>query len=1482
MTSSALFVGDGTLLIRCAEVFREAGGDIAGVLSADPQIRAWAGSEGIACLGSPAAPDGAVPEADYLFSVANLSVLPADLLARARRMAVNFHDGPLPARSGLNVPTWALIEGARTHGVTWHEMTAAVDAGRILATRSFEIGPADTSFTLNARCYEAGIDSFREVVAGLLSGTLAPVPQVGPRVWYPRARRPDTLGTLDFARPSADLCRLVRGLNFGTARNPLALAKIWTGTALLTVARLEITRTGAGRPGAILDLDDASVTVGTADGAVRLSGIARLDGETIAPADAGLARGQVLPGPGPADAEAARAIGAAEPAWESDLLRIAPALPPYPRDHFAPAAAVDLAVPVTEGDRLAAAWLSWVAGLTGAPAIGIAVLRPAARPWLSPRLPLVPAESAGATPESATAAFTAARRMAEARAPMAADLVRRLVDPAARDRAAQALRVVFADCAADTAEADLVLSAEPPRIAVGPGVFDAATLDAIARDFAAHAAVFAARPGAPIATLPLGAATAADRGAAVATPDVTVHAAIARVAAERPEDVALEAGDQRLTHADRDRRVARLAGALAARGAGPGTIVGLCVERSADLVVAMLAILRTGAAYLPLDPGYPPERIAYMLADSGAPLVVASRSAAARLGLDPAATVAPDASGPELNAMRGGPEDLAYLIYTSGSTGQPKGVMIAHRNVAAFFAGMDGAVPLAPGARLLAVTSVSFDISVLEILWAMARGATVVLQTEAAAQSGRPDFSLFYFASEASGTGHHAYRLLLEGARFADENGFAAVWMPERHFHAFGGLYPNPAITAAAVAGITRNIKLRAGSSVVPLHHPVRVAEDWALVDNLSNGRAGIAIAAGWQPNDFLLRPETWAERKQVMLDSVETLRALWRGETLAFPGHDGQPVEVEIHPRPMQASLPLWLTAAGNPETFVAAGRLGCGVLTHLLGQTFEEVAEKIRSYRVARAEAGHEGPGHVVLMLHTFIGDSDEQVREIARGPMKSYLKSAVDLVRRAAWTFPTIVERAGRAGMTPQEMFEKEELSASDLDQLLDHAFERYYRTSGLFGTPESAREIVRKVAEIGVDEVGCLIDFGIDTDLVLANLPNIKALMDGLAGETGVGRKASVAEEIAVHGITHLQCTPSMASWLAADVAGRRALGRLDLLAVGGEALPPDLARALRGAMTGTLLNMYGPTETTVWSSVASLDTVDDRIPLGPPIAGTVMSVRSPSGRPLPDLVEGELWIGGAGVARGYWRRPDLTAERFVETPEGRFYRTGDLVRRRPDGRFDFLGRMDGQVKIRGHRIETGEIEAALAADPTVREAAVRAIEYGPGDLRLVAYVTPGSGRPSPEALLARLAGQLPDFMLPALVVVLDRMPLTPNGKVDRKALPMPTWTVTRGAMAEAETDLESAIAAIWRDALGLDEVSVTENFFDLGGHSLLVVQVQRRMKQDLDREVAITDLFRFPTIRAIANHLAGNAGESPRAADRGAARAAARLARLGRR
>ncbi|TCO60562.1 LLM class flavin-dependent oxidoreductase [Actinocrispum wychmicini] len=338
------------------------------------------------------------------------------------------------------------------------------------------------------------------------------------------------------------------------------------------------------------------------------------------------------------------------------------------------------------------------------------------------------------------------------------------------------------------------------------------------------------------------------------------------------------------------------------------------------------------------------------------------------------------------------------------------------------------------------------------------------------------DFSLFYFANDSE-TGTDRYRVLLEGAKFADTHDFTAVWTPERHFHPFGGSYPNPAVVGAALAEMTSRVGIRAGSVVAPLHPPVRIAEEWSVVDNISGGRVGLSFASGWHAVDFAIRPENYVARRDVLIETVDTVRALWRGESTKLPDGTGTMVDVRIFPSPVQAELPVWLTSSGNVETFRGAGRMGAGVLTHLLGQDLDDLRDKIAAYRQTHAE--HQGGrGHVVLMLHTLLGADRAEVRERVREPFSDYLRSSIGLILKASGDI--------LPGVDPDN------LSPDDVDFLVARSFDKYFDTGGLFGTVDDGKAVVERLADVGVDEVACLIDFVGDTDAVLAGLPYLDEL------------------------------------------------------------------------------------------------------------------------------------------------------------------------------------------------------------------------------------------------------------------------------------------------------------------------------------------------------------------------------------------------------
>jgi amino acid adenylation domain-containing protein len=345
-------------------------------------------------------------------------------------------------------------------------------------------------------------------------------------------------------------------------------------------------------------------------------------------------------------------------------------------------------------------------------------------------------------------------------------------------------------------------------------------------------------------------------------------------------------------------------------------------------------------------------------------------------------------------------------------------------------------------------------------------------------------------------------------------------------------------------------------------------------------------------------------------------------------------------------------------------------------------------------------------------------------------------------------------------------------------------------------------------------------------------------------------------------TVMQATP--ATWRLLFDSGWKGNRKLKAL-VGGEALPAELARDL--ASCGPVWNMYGPTETTIWSSLYLVNDRNQRmISIGKPIANTQAYILDANQAPVPIGVPGELYLAGDGLARGYFGRPDLTAERFVPNPfrmdpGSRMYRTGDLARFLPDGNILYLGRIDHQVKIRGFRIELGEIESVLSELPSVQAAVVMAREDKPGDKRLVAYVVPSSPQEFSSAHLRDFLRQrLPEYMTPSTFVKMEALPLSPNGKINRRALPPPDWSEPGSTVAVAPRDeLELQLVNIWRKVLGVPNVGITDNFFELGGHSLLAARVLSEVEKATGKTVSLSALFRGATVESLARWIRDDVG-----------------------
>ncbi len=374
--------------------------------------------------------------------------------------------------------------------------------------------------------------------------------------------------------------------------------------------------------------------------------------------------------------------------------------------------------------------------------------------------------------------------------------------------------------------------------------------------------------------------------------------------------------------------------------------------------------------------------------------------------------------------------------------------------------------------------------------------------------------------------------------------------------------------------------------------------------------------------------------------------------------------------------------------------------------------------------------------------------------------------------------------------------------------------------------------------------------------------------------GISKEVALApedfgRELRERGITALFLTTALFQQIAREAPST--FGCLRVLLFGGEAVAPEAVRAVLDSeeRPGSVLHVYGPTESTTfasWFPLRSLAETETVVPIGGPLSGTELYVLDPDGAPVPVGVVGELFIGGTGLARGYFRKPAATAERFVphpfsEIPGARLYRTGDRVRRRADGNVEFVGRDDHQVKIRGFRVEPSEIASVLRGHENVREAFVVANAERrdvPDAKLLVAYVV-ARLRPAPTltSLRSYLSERLPDFMVPQAFVVLEELPLTPNGKVDRKALPSPERVrpELKAGFAPPRNDLERRIASLWEELLGLDAVGIHDSFFDLGGHSLLMAELHGKLRKRFGIDVAMVKLFQYPTIASLFAHLA---------------------------
>jgi natural product biosynthesis luciferase-like monooxygenase protein len=338
-------------------------------------------------------------------------------------------------------------------------------------------------------------------------------------------------------------------------------------------------------------------------------------------------------------------------------------------------------------------------------------------------------------------------------------------------------------------------------------------------------------------------------------------------------------------------------------------------------------------------------------------------------------------------------------------------------------------------------------------------------------------FSLLFFSDVRKDVSDaDKYAFMRDIVLFGDRAGFEAIYLPERHFHEFGSIYANPAIVAAHLIPQTRRIRFRTAGVSLPLHHPAEVVEWWAMNDVLSQGRVDLGFGSGWAKEDFVLAPESYEHRRKICSETISVVQRLWRGETVTFDGPSGERIPIRVHPRPLQPELNVWLLVTRSDDGFIHAGHQNYNVFTMLYGNNLDAMAKKVALYREARREAGLDPTaGTITLMLHTLMLEDGVQVKKAVEGPFKDYIRSALDAHVKAAAD-----EKGGVS------------LDEAEKAKMLDYAYQRYFRTGAIFGTVEDGRRVVDQAIAAGIDEVACLVDFGVDYATVTRSLVHLERL------------------------------------------------------------------------------------------------------------------------------------------------------------------------------------------------------------------------------------------------------------------------------------------------------------------------------------------------------------------------------------------------------
>ena len=977
-----------------------------------------------------------------------------------------------------------------------------------------------------------------------------------------------------------------------------------------------------------------------------------------------------------------------------------------------------------------------------------------------------------------------------------------------------------------------------------------------------------------------------------------IHQLFEEQVEQTPDAVAVVFEDEKLTYQELNERANQLARYLQNLGVKEEVLVGIFVERSVEMVIGLLGIIKAEGAYVPIAPDYPQERIDFILEDAQLSIVLTQQQFVEKLPKTQAQIVTLDADTEAIssesqqnlvNQIK--PNNLAYVVYTSGSTGKPKGVTVTHVGINRLVNNTNY-INLQPSDRIAQISNIAFDAATFEIWGALLHGAKLIVIPQEIALSAQKfatklqeekisvvllTTALFNQFATLIPEAFKSLRYLLFGGEAVEPTSVKKVLeqgAPETLLHAYGPTENTVISSSYLVEDVPE------GAKTIPIGRPIANTQIYILDQHLQPVPIGIPgeihLGGAGLAKGYLNRPEL---TKQKFIPN----------------------------PFSNKSDSPFDKTEESN-NTFVPYPHNKC------IHQLFEEQVEKTPDAIAVVFEEEqltyqelNERANQLARYLQN-LGVKEEVLVGICVERSVEMIIGILGILKAGGAYVPFdsnspterlnfILTDAQISILITQENIQTQLPSCADIVICLDTDWDKIAQSnsSNLNNSfkPETLAYVIYTSGSTGKPK-GVLIEHNNVTRLFAETQPwfsfnsnDVWTLFHSYAFDFSVWElwgallhggclvvvpywisrsPQDFYQLLCQHQVTVLNQTPSAFRQLiqVEELLETEQPLNLRLVIFGGEALEINSLEPWfnrHGDNSPQLINMYGITETTVHVTYRPLlksDLNSNSSPIGLPIPDLQVYILDAQEQPVPIGIPGELHISGAGLARGYLNRPELTHTKFIPNPfsnqtDSRLYKTGDLARYLPDGNVEFIGRIDNQVKIRGFRIEIGEIEAILAQYQDIREVVVIAREDSPGDKRLVAYLVTQE-----EVELAQLRSflktKLPDYMVPSAFVFLETIPLTSNGKVNRRALPAPNTDTQPAETIAPRNTTELQLSQIWSEVLNIPTVGVGDNFFDLGGHSLLAVRLMARIEQELGINLPLQTLFTEPTIESQANLL----------------------------